>query len=1699
MANQTDFNVAPYYDDFTAEKDFYKILFKPAVAVQARELNQMQTILQHQIEKFGDNIFKSGTIIDGCHMTFHDAFPYVKIKDSETDGSPVNVSQFENLFVKNSANLQAYVVMTASGFESRNPNLNTLYVRYLNSGTDSNTSTFAADEVLTVFDRDDPVSEINVLDGSSGFTNSDQVVITAALAVQNSTGGNAFSAGFYVGDIINNGGTANAVITAIDGSTNTQALILRIRPQYADLFTANSSKWVFTSNDAIVSANTGQAGTIRDLVGTGATGSLVTDAVGQIDVIATTDTGSGYYIAPHIAVASTAANTLQISTANIQPQMYVTQLTVANSTVTPIGSGYGVTVAEGVIYQKGYFSRVSKQVAIVEKYSDAPDAKSIGFATSEEIITSNIDTSLLDNATGTFNASAPGADRLKLSPTVVTLTSTEAEANTDFLPIASFSAGIPYKQNRQTQYNIIGDEIARRTFEESGNYVLDQFLLTTKSPAAFADEATVFSVLVDPGAAYINGYRVETTGNYNVDVAKGVNTQIANTTSVSLAYGSYIRVKELGGSFLFSVGSQVALYNTAKTYLTSSAGAAISAPTGLIGYARVRSVVYESGVPGTSTCTYKVYLFDIKMSAGYNFKNTKSLYYDGTFDGVADVILTLDPSSGTNVAMLQDANHSAMTFFGGANAIKNANNITYTYRSIDTTRTANTLGFVTKSLSGSGETFPYSVTLSDTNELDLIIIPQANLTQSSNISGSLAVTSGSSNVVGTTSAFQTDLVQGDYVNIANSTANVTVQVLSIANDTQFTMTSAAGATITGTANSRIRFPMNVPISIQRSNRSANVSANGSVLTINLGGALSGSGGVSVIYNVRAANVQPVAKTVNRDQYVRVRLANNATVNTGPWCLGVADVFRLKGVYLGSNNTFLSDGAGVEDITNEFYIDHNQTENYYGQSYLYKKSKSTYAIANTSSLLVKFDVFTTTSDGLKCMGASYSVDDTANLASSTSTINTLEIPEMYDSKGFYYDLRDHMDFRPVSSNTAVYTANAALATINPVEPAESVRFTADDKKFPVPNSDLTCTLEYYQPRADRVVVDRRGDVRVLTGTPGTLQLPTMPDNSILINNVIIPPYPSLPQVMSGDLVEIADTKIASEKYVKARIGRYKVALPVNANQRNRLQPKGYRMQDIADLERRIADLEYYVSFTLAEALVRNRVIPSTNDTSVDRFKFGFFVDAFGDYGYADVNNPGYNAIIADGMLQPAGESLVLSFTPNVANTTTLAAMNGQSVSFPFVEFVVAQQTTATDGPLIVANTASNTASNTTTSNTSSNSVANTTSNVVTQTIVCVVQSNRNTTVDESAGSWEETEFAMSNTSGAVEMYINSHDVNAFEIFYSNTVNFSTTALTVKYDVDDVVVLTTADKANPTKVGALGTIRTLDTTITGLGKTVMTGAGKLLWTHDPVFGAYMKIRTTKYRVGPSADRGFVYKICYPTESSLTGTTTTTGVPETFAYTGTVSKLAPNEFTIMAMMITIGPFGGILSDQGVGGSSFGSGGSGFPIIADSQAFEFEVSGLKPNTIHKLKMSNNEFTPSTATDESTKCQQAGKALGAAMITDGSGKLKFTYFYDAGIDEATTDYTQANRLAGLAAGIKAFAVISNDSTSKVIGSINIKSTFVAQQTQANTATSVAPLPDIVPGVIEVGQDPVVTESRDTHLPPWIMGYDVASIGTEDR
>ena len=88
-----DLNQTPYYEDFDETKNFHQVLYKPAVAVQARELTQSQTILRHQIKKFGDHVFENGSKVTGGELTLNLDYEYVKLQ-TQYNSVDINVATF---------------------------------------------------------------------------------------------------------------------------------------------------------------------------------------------------------------------------------------------------------------------------------------------------------------------------------------------------------------------------------------------------------------------------------------------------------------------------------------------------------------------------------------------------------------------------------------------------------------------------------------------------------------------------------------------------------------------------------------------------------------------------------------------------------------------------------------------------------------------------------------------------------------------------------------------------------------------------------------------------------------------------------------------------------------------------------------------------------------------------------------------------------------------------------------------------------------------------------------------------------------------------------------------------------------------------------------------------------------------------------------------------------------------------------------------------------------------------------------------------------------------------------------------------------------------------------------------------------------------------------------------------------------------
>ena len=456
MPINTNLNIAPYFDDFDVEKQFYKILFKPGYAVQARELTQLQTILQNQVEQFGDNIYQEGTIIKGCNFTNLDSLQFVKLINktgfdveqyiSGPDTAVVNgiVTDVDVVFeINNSAGLRANIISASRGFETRAPDLNTFYINYLNTASNG-TAQFIRGESLTI------------------------------------------------------------------------------------------TKYVYNGSVLVPGLQEGGGG--------------------------------------------------DDWTISVSPQ------------TNEVGKSFGIQASAGVIFQKGHFLFTTDQTLIVSKYTNVPDLVSVGYQVTESTISSLQDNSLYDNANGSNNENAPGGDRLKMVPILVSALTAAADVDSEFFTLIRYQNGEAVTLRDVSQFNVIAAELAKRTYEESGNYILDSFKID------LTRRNNQLTALVGKGTAYIKGYRVENSGKLDFTVDQVSNTAIQQNQATSIDYGSYLEVTDISGT----VGIN---YETVDLQNTLSAK---------IGEAYVRNL--------TPT---KVYLFGVKMISPNPFSDVTRLVGTG--------------------------------------------------------------------------------------------------------------------------------------------------------------------------------------------------------------------------------------------------------------------------------------------------------------------------------------------------------------------------------------------------------------------------------------------------------------------------------------------------------------------------------------------------------------------------------------------------------------------------------------------------------------------------------------------------------------------------------------------------------------------------------------------------------------------------------------------------------------------------------------------------------------------------------------------------------------------------------------------------------------------------------------------------------------------------------------------------------------
>ena len=95
MTLKTNLNSAPYYDDFDSSDNFHRVLFRPGYAIQARELTQLQSILQDQIEKHGTHIFKDGAVVVPGQVSFNNQYVSIRLKPT-FGGESIDPAQYYN-------------------------------------------------------------------------------------------------------------------------------------------------------------------------------------------------------------------------------------------------------------------------------------------------------------------------------------------------------------------------------------------------------------------------------------------------------------------------------------------------------------------------------------------------------------------------------------------------------------------------------------------------------------------------------------------------------------------------------------------------------------------------------------------------------------------------------------------------------------------------------------------------------------------------------------------------------------------------------------------------------------------------------------------------------------------------------------------------------------------------------------------------------------------------------------------------------------------------------------------------------------------------------------------------------------------------------------------------------------------------------------------------------------------------------------------------------------------------------------------------------------------------------------------------------------------------------------------------------------------------------------------------------------------
>lgn len=967
------------------------------------------------------------------------------------------------------------------------------------------------------------------------------------------------------------------------------------------------------------------------------------------------DTGTSNIRAMVVATDATQVNptiVVKYLTGNEFATSQTLQVANTSTNATTIASTPGnnasvVSINEGIFYVNGFFVYVEPQTIVLDPYSNTPSYK-VGLQIVDEIIDESSDAALLDPAQESFNYQAPGAARYQfaLELTKRALTSTD---DSRFFELLRVENGIITKQIVYPIYSELEKTLARRTYDESGDYTVNPFRVTVSENQSTAN---TFKVNIEPGKAYVKGFEFETFGTISLTNQKANTTATSKDYSFSLDYGNYVITSNVysgGANGFFDIASYESVdLHTVPTASINTKSSAVYANT-KIGTARIRNIDFASGTD------YYAYLLDIN-AAPRNITvttvtpNSSSINLGSTFSELNDAYkgVKLRTISGTGhdsytreIVSYSGTNKIAIVDIPFSSTLDATSNVSLVYSIKDCDSIVRTPTVFTSNMyvaqeaatnylpcmdiAYNGKTPEGAAVLYDTGRGGLVYpLPEKYIapTAFSDISyyKKKLITSTSAAPSGSNVTFTLTLSGNERWFFGNGDLSSTVArenfvVINRFDGKVMELATTPNLVSQGTTTS---------LSVRIKGTYASAQTADIIATVQM----SGEGAGSKTLRGNTSNTTLVASDSYTTGTAVLGTTNGVYINTTrdaqvwfrtpayiqktpgvPQSLYVADVVRIIRAYDSGNISWQPNTTNAIDITERYSLDGGQRDNYYDHATITLRNGYAAPTGQTVFLLQWFDH----------SGTSY-----FNSATYNSFYDTNNIPN-YATKDGTVSLRDVVDFRPV---------RASALTTNPST------FTLNARDIPSPEFFFQASYNYYVPRIDKLVLSRDKEFKIIKGASSIS--PVMPPNSddaMTLYNLYIPAY-------TANVAEIGIEYVENKRYT---------------------------MRDIGNIEKRVENLEYYTALNTLELQAKNETI-LYEDNILEKEKYGIVTDDFTDFSVADGTSADLVCNISKARLGPY--RMQKPFTLTLQATSGSVSQNQRTISLGFTEEACVVQNTAT---------------------------------------------------------------------------------------------------------------------------------------------------------------------------------------------------------------------------------------------------------------------------------------------------------------------------------------------------------------------------------------------------------------------------------------